>query len=109
MVKTAETVRDMLKDQGHQVSLINARFVKPIDEEAVREACKNHDLIVTMEENMACGGFGEKVLAYMNENGLENRFLRIAIPDEFVEHGNVELLQRPERKPEPLSCPAMSM
>ena len=43
---------------------------------------------------MACGGFGEKVLAYMNENGLENRFLRIAIPDEFVEHGNVELLKR---------------
>ncbi|MCI8544378.1 1-deoxy-D-xylulose-5-phosphate synthase [Acetatifactor aquisgranensis] len=94
MVKTAETVRDMLKEKGHQVSLINARFVKPIDEEAVREACKNHDLIVTMEENMACGGFGEKVLAYMNENGLENRFLRIAIPDEFVEHGNVELLKR---------------
>nr|WP_289767257.1 1-deoxy-D-xylulose-5-phosphate synthase [uncultured Acetatifactor sp.] len=94
MVKTAETVRDMLKEKGHQVSLINARFVKPIDEEAVREACKNHDLIVTMEENMACGGFGEKVLAYMNENGLENRFLRIAILDEFVEHGNVELLKR---------------
>lgn len=94
MVKTAETVRDMLKEKGHQVSLINARFVKPIDEEAVREACKNHGLIVTMEENMACGGFGEKVLAYMNENGLENRFLRIAIPDEFVEHGNVELLKR---------------
>ena len=84
----------MLKEKGHQVSLINARFVKPIDEEAVREACKNHDLIVTMEENMACGGFGEKVLAYMNENGLENRFLRIAIPDEFVEHGNVELLKQ---------------
>ena len=38
MVKTAETVRDMLKEKGHQVSLINARFVKPIDEEAGREA-----------------------------------------------------------------------
>ena len=94
MVKTAEAVRDMLKEKGHEVSLINARFVKPIDEEALDEACENHTLIVTMEENVACGGFGEKVLAYLNEKGLGNRFLGIAIPDEFVEHGNVELLKR---------------
>ena len=76
------------------MSLINARFVKPIDEEAVREACGDHSLIVTMEENVACGGYGEKILAYMNENGLRNRFLSIAIPDVFVEHGNVELLKQ---------------
>lgn len=94
MVKTAEAVRDMLKEKGHEVSLINARFVKPIDKEALDEACEDHALIVAMEENVACGGFGEKVLAYLNEKGLENRFLGIAIPDEFVEHGNVELLKR---------------
>lgn len=94
MVKTAEAVRDILKEKGHEVSLINARFVKPIDKEALDEACEDHALIVAMEENVACGGFGEKVLAYLNEKGLENRFLGIAIPDEFVEHGNVELLKR---------------
>lgn len=93
MVKTAEAVRERLKAMGHEVSLINARFVKPIDREAVAEACADHRLIVTMEENVACGGYGEKVLAYMNENGLGSGFLGIAVPDVFVEHGNVELLK----------------
>ena len=94
MVKTGETVRDMLKAQGRSVSLINARFVKPIDEEAVKEACREHILIVTMEENVAGGGYGEKVLDYMNRAGLRNGYLRISIPDAYVEHGNVELLKQ---------------
>lgn len=94
MVKTAETVREMLKEQGHEVSLVNARFVKPIDEEAVESACGNHELIVSMEENVSCGGYGEKVLDYMNRKGLRNRFLNISIPDAYVEHGNVELLKK---------------
>ncbi|MCI8694449.1 MAG: 1-deoxy-D-xylulose-5-phosphate synthase [Lachnospiraceae bacterium] len=94
MVKTAEEVRDALKEKGFGVSLINARFVKPIDEEAVEEACREHALIVTLEENVACGGYGEKVLDYMNRRNLQNRFLNISIPDAYVEHGNVELLKR---------------
>lgn len=94
MVKTAEAVRDRLKAMGHEVSLINARFVKPIDEEAVAQACGSHDLIVTMEENVACGGYGEKVLAYMDGNGMQSRFLGIAVPDVFVEHGSVDLLKQ---------------
>jgi 1-deoxy-D-xylulose-5-phosphate synthase len=94
MVKTAEEVRENLKSKGFAVSLINARFVKPIDEDAVKEACKDHVLIVSMEENVACGGFGEKVLECMNRNGLKNRCLNISIPDAYVEHGNVELLKK---------------
>lgn len=94
MVKSAEVVRDMLKEKGYKVSLINARFVKPIDEEAVVEACKNHKLIVTMEENVACGGYGEKVLTCMKNHHLENEYLNISIPDAYVEHGNVELLKQ---------------
>lgn len=94
MVKTGEAVRDMLKAQGRSVSLINARFVKPIDEEAVKEACKEHMLIVTMEENVASGGYGEKVLDYMNRAGLRNGYLGISIPDAYVEHGNVDLLKQ---------------
>ena len=94
MVKTAESVRAALKEKGHGVSLINARFVKPIDEDAVREACKEHMLIVTMEENVAAGGYGEKVLDFMNRNGLRSRCLNISIPDAYVEHGNVELLKK---------------
>ena len=94
MVKTAESVRETLKEKGYGVSLINARFVKPIDEEAVREACESHALIVTMEENVTCGGYGEKVLDYMNRKRLDNLFLNISIPDSYIEHGNVELLKR---------------
>ena len=93
MVKTAEGVRDVLKEKGFAVSLINARFVKPIDEEAVAEACRDHELIVTMEENVACGGYGEKVLDYMNRSGYRNRLLTVALPDAYVEHGNVEQLK----------------
>ena len=94
MVKTAEKVRELLKEKGLNVSIVNARFVKPIDEAAVEEACKNHPLIVTMEENVSCGGYGEKVLDYMNRAGLHNSFLNISIPDAYVEHGNVELLKK---------------
>ncbi len=94
MVKEALEVRDRLKEMGHQVSVINGRFVKPIDKEAVITACQSHKLIVTMEENVACGGYGEKVLECMNENGLRQEFLSISIPDAYVEHGNVELLKQ---------------
>ena len=94
MVKSAEVVRDILKEKGYHVSLINARFVKPIDEQAVIDACANHKLIVTMEENVACGGYGEKVLACMKSNHLDNEYLNISIPDAYVEHGNVELLKQ---------------
>ena len=79
---------------GYGVSLINARFVKPIDEEAVKEACRDHLLIVTLEENVFCGGYGEKVLDCMNRNGLKNGLLNISIPDAYVEHGNAEVLKR---------------
>ena len=94
MVKTAEQVRGQLKEMGYGVSLINARFVKPIDEEAVKEACRDHLLIVTLEENVFCGGYGEKVLDCMNRNGLKNGLLNISIPDAYVEHGNAEVLKR---------------
>ena len=94
MVKVGLTVREQLKGKGYSCSLTNARFVKPIDEQAVYDACKKHKLIVTMEENVLSGGYGEKVRSYVD--GLESPVpvLNIAIPDEYVEHGNVELLKR---------------
>ncbi|MDE7132413.1 MAG: 1-deoxy-D-xylulose-5-phosphate synthase [Lachnospiraceae bacterium] len=94
MVKVALTVREQLKERGYSCSLTNARFVKPIDEQAVREACGEHKLIVTMEENVLSGGYGEKVRAYVDEINAPVHVLNIAIPDEYVEHGNVELLKR---------------
>ena len=94
MVKEAEKVRDALKAAGHSVSLVNARFVKPIDEECIREAAGTHRLLVTMEENVLNGGYGEKVLEYLNRKQLGCACLNICIPDAYVEHGNVELLKK---------------
>lgn len=94
MVKVALEVRRQLLEKGYSCSLTNARFVKPIDEEAVREACREHRLIVTMEENVASGGFGEKVRDYVDSLHVNTKVLGIAIPDEYVEHGNVELLKK---------------
>ncbi|MGN1145150.1 MAG: 1-deoxy-D-xylulose-5-phosphate synthase [Acetatifactor sp.] len=94
MVSTAELVRELLKAKGHQVSIVNARFAKPIDKEAVLEACIDHRLIVSMEENVACGGYGERVLECMNDYKMQNAYLNISIPDVYVEHGNVSLLKQ---------------
>ena len=67
MVKTALEVRSALAKKGYGCSIINARFVKPIDTGIIDEALTSHELIVTMEENVASGGFGEKVRDYLAE------------------------------------------
>ena len=92
MVKTAEQVRDALKDTGYNCTLINARFVKPIDEQMLEEVAKQHKLLVTLEENVRNGGFGDHVLEYVNDRDFDMKVLNIALPDEYVEHGNVALL-----------------
>lgn len=94
MVKVAVEVRRALKDMGYQCSLVNARFVKPIDEDMVKSVCKNHNLVVTMEENVASGGFGEKVRTCMAKQDTTAKLMQVTIPDEYVEHGNVEVLRQ---------------
>ena len=94
MVKRAVEVRKRLHEEGFSCSVINARFVKPIDENAVEYAAKHHRLLVTMEENVASGGFGERVREYFDRLKTDCKLINIAIPDEYVEHGNVELLKK---------------
>lgn len=94
MVKTAVEAREILKEKGKNVSLMNARFVNPIDKEMIKEAIKGHSHIVTLEENVKAGGFGENVAEFLCEEGLNTKLTTIAIPDMYVEHGNVELLKK---------------
>ena len=94
MVKTGEEVYADLKKEGRFCTLVNARFVKPIDEEGIRKLAHTHKLLVTMEENVESGGFGERVRTFADDNGLPVRILTIAVPDEYVEHGNVDLLKQ---------------
>ncbi len=94
MVQTALAVREMLKEIGYQCTIVNARFVKPLDEETLSYLTGDHCLIVTMEENVKSGGFGEKVLEYYNETGTDVQVMQVALPDDYIEHGNVEVLRR---------------
>ena len=94
MVKIGEEVRQILKDNGFKCTLVNARFAKPIDTEYIHVASSDHKLFVTMEENVASGGLGEKVRAYIDDNRLDCNVLQIAIPDKFVTHGNVDKLRK---------------
>lgn len=93
MVKTALQVYEKLKEKGYKCSLCNARFVKPIDTEMVEKAAA-HKVVVTLEENVLSGGFGEKVCNYMKEKQYTNELIMVGIPDEYVEHGNVEELRK---------------
>ncbi len=94
MVKTAVAAREILKSKGVKVSLVNARFVKPIDTDVIDRLSSKHSLLVPMEENVASGGYGEKVIEYVKEKGLSLKVLPISIPDEYVEHGSVDLLKQ---------------
>lgn len=94
MVKTALAVYDMLKEAGIEATLVNSRFIKPLDEEIIRKLSREHELLVTMEENVLNGGFGEKVLDLAVREQLPVKVLPIGLPDAYVEHGNVGVLKK---------------
>ena len=93
MVQTAEKVAERLKEQGVEATVINARFAVPFDKDKIADLTQNHKLLVTMEENVMSGGFGEHVASYVIENGLDIKVQVVAIPDVYVEHGNVDRLK----------------
>ncbi len=94
MMEVAEKVRERLKATGYNCSLINSRFVKPIDEHILEEMAEEHTLFVTIEENVLSGGYGEKVQDYVMEQQLSVEVLKIGVPDEYVEHGNIDVLRK---------------
>lgn len=90
MVKMAEEVQKQLKERmDMDAALVNARFVKPIDEELLRSFADTYELVVTLEENVKDGGFGERVLAFAEEEDLPFSVEIIALPDRFIPHGSV--------------------
>lgn len=90
MVKMAEEVQKQLKERmDMDAALVNARFVKTIDEELLRSFADTYELVVTLEENVKDGGFGERVLAFAEEEDLPFGVEIIALPDRFIPHGSV--------------------
>ena len=92
MVKKAEEVEKLLKDHDIDAGICNARFAKPLDKEYLNKIKSEYDLIVTLEENVITGGFGQQVQTYLSDNDYKGQVLKIAVPDEFVRHGSVTLL-----------------
>ena len=93
MVSTAEHIRDKLKARGFQCSLANGRFVKPFDARLVDRLAHGHTRIVTLEENVLQGGYGLAVTAYIHRRYPQIRVMNVALPDAYVEHGNVSVLR----------------
>lgn len=97
MIKTAMEVREYLKSDDINATVVNVRFVKPMDEQLILKLAKEHDIIVTLEDNVESGGYGQQVSAYICKQNESLQHVNISIKDKFVEHGSVtELYQRLE-------------
>lgn len=96
MVEEARKLVDMLREDGIAPSLINARFVSEIDEEMLERVVKSHSLVVTMEENVTDGGYGEKLASTILERNYKKdiKHINVSIQAEKVEHGKVDVLRQ---------------
>ena len=84
---------ERLREQGLDVGVINARFAKPLDRQAIEQSLADSKYLLTVEEGQLMGGFGSAVLEAINEMGLDaTRVRRLGIPDQFTEHGTREEL-----------------
>lgn len=94
MMETALQVCNALKTHGIDSTLVNSRFIKPVDEELLKELSASHTLYVTIEENVLTGGYGAQVLACIEKERISVRTESFGIPDEYVEHGSVDVLRK---------------
>ncbi|MFA9463258.1 MAG: 1-deoxy-D-xylulose-5-phosphate synthase [Velocimicrobium sp.] len=95
MNEVANEICERLRQDGYEPTHVNVRFVKPIDTQILDELLKDHDLFVTLEENVQIGGFGQRVSDYLMTKKLVTNVsvLNISIPDEYIEHGNTDILK----------------
>ena len=107
MVQTAVQVREKLLDKGINATVVNARFVCPLDTECLDRLSRDHQWIVTMEENVLKGGFGEACGDYLLAKHEDVRLIHVGVPDVYVEHGGVDQLKKTLHMDERI-CSAMS-
>lgn len=94
MFEEAVKTRDKLIEQGYEPTLINMRFIKPIDEVMIEKVCQTHKLIAVIEENVQTGACGERVSEYVMRKMLPSHVLTLALPDDYIEHGSVDVLRK---------------
>jgi len=93
-VYRALEVKKQLRLKGFNLTVVNARFIKPMDENLLNKLLKTHEFVITAEDGVLNGGFGSAVAEFVIDNGYSNKVLRFGIPDKFIEHGKVELLEK---------------
>lgn len=95
MVHVALEAASLLSKEGIDAEVVNVRFVKPMDEDLIKERAASRKLLLTLEDNVLRGGFGEGVACLLQEMGAKCRFRTVGLPDKFVGHGKVaELFAR---------------
>nr|UWI51244.1 1-deoxy-D-xylulose-5-phosphate synthase [Clostridioides difficile] len=92
MVKHALEAKELLLEESINPTIVNARFLKPMDEDMLHTLFKNHKNVVTIEDNVITGGFGSRISKFIIDNGYKVNILNIAIPEEFIKHGNADEL-----------------
>jgi len=89
MVSIAEKVAKFLREGGYNATVVNGRFIKPIDEKTIRDVSLTHKLLVTMEENTGKGGFASAVLESIADQGIMIKTLHFSLPDDFLPAGDI--------------------
>ncbi|MFD2116052.1 1-deoxy-D-xylulose-5-phosphate synthase [Paenibacillus yanchengensis] len=91
MIQVAEEAANLLMREGKSVEVVNARFIKPLDETMLRRFAEQNKKIVVLEEGSVLGGFGSSILEFYSQQGLYNIPVKIiGVPDVFVEHGSIQ-------------------
>jgi 1-deoxy-D-xylulose-5-phosphate synthase len=95
-VPLALSTAELLEEHDLDVTVADARFAKPLDVELISSLAAEHDVLVTLEENVLAGGFGSAVLEALADRDLAGdvRLLRIGLPDRYVTHGKPALLHK---------------
>jgi len=92
-IPMAMEAADILAQQGIEIEVVNARFIKPMDEDMLHRILTSRKPILTIEEAVLQGGFGSGVLEFAHDHGYLTAIIdRMGIPDHFIEHGNVDQL-----------------
>lgn len=91
MIGIAEEAANMLMKEGIHLRIVNARFIKPLDEQMLRMLANENKPIITMEEGSIMGGFGSAVMEFYAANNIHNMQVKnMGVPDYFVEHGSIK-------------------
>lgn len=92
MVKYALEAKSILLKDNINPTIVNARFLKPIDEELLHELFKEHKNVVTIEDNVGSGGFGSRINQFIIDNNYNKKIKNISLPNEFIQHGDVDAI-----------------